>query len=154
MTSDDVFRARLESTIASLRYWVPQIADTARIEEAQAPGFWKIMVTPHVAGACPFELMLRSNQSYGLVVDCETYENLPSGTFNAFVPLVEAISEGRVIERQLVSAATGELLRVSMIVDLPDGTLWEAGREVGPAVEPVNGLALENRDRHFLPYRR
>lgn len=154
MTSDDVFRARLESTIASLRYWVPQIADTARIEEAQAPGFWKIMVTPHVAGACPFELMLRSNQSFGLVVDRETYENLAAGTFNAFVPLVEAISEGRVIERQIVSAATGELRRVSMIVDLPDGQSWEVGRDVGPPLETDQGLELENRDRHFLPYRR
>lgn len=154
MTSDDVFRSRLESTIASLRYWVPQIADAARIEEAQAPSFWKIAVTPHVPGACPFELMLRSNQSFSLVLDREVYEDLPADSLNLFLPLLDAIAEGRVIQRHFVSAATGEVRRVTSIVDLSGDNVWQAGREAGPSVEQTADIPLECRDRHFLPYRR
>jgi len=153
MISDDVFRSRLETTIASLRYWVPQIADCARIEESQGPGFWKIKVTPATAGACPFELMLRTSQVYHIVIGRETYEDLPVETMDLFLPLVEAIADGRLIERRLVSMATGQVAETTTIVDLGRGKEWRASRRAKAFKDLDLGASLHN-DHHFLPYHR
>ncbi len=58
MLPDDVFRSRLQATIMALRYWAPSIADAARLEDTETSDYWKIIVTPAMASACPFELIL------------------------------------------------------------------------------------------------
>lgn len=154
MTSDDTYRSHLESTIASLKYWLPQISDAARIEESQGTGYWRVMATPHVAGACPFELVLRSSRSFDLVLDKELYEDLPLEAPQLFVPLLEAVSEGRVIERSKRSMATGAVSEVMSLVELGSGRSWQAARRVGPADATADADMQEFHDRHFLPYRR
>ncbi len=154
MISDDVFRSRLETTIASLRYWVPQIADAARIEESQGPGFWKIKVTPHTAGACPFELMLRTSQHYDVVVGHETYEDRPVESLELFVPLAEAISNGRIIQRRLLSMATGEVAETQTLVDLGQGSEWRASHRSKAFKDLASLGGCHHRDQHFLPYHR
>lgn len=154
MISDDVFRSRLETTIASLRYWVPQIADAARIEESQGAGFWKIKVTPKTGGACPFELMLRTSQVYDIAVGRETHEDLPIESMDLFLPLVEAITEGRVIERRLISMATGQVAETVTIVDLGRGKEWRASRRSKAFKDLVSLGASLHSDHHFLPYHR
>lgn len=154
MLSDDVFRSRLETTIASLRYWVPQIADAARIEESEGEGFWRISVTPKVFGACPFELMLRSSQHYDLVLGTETYEELPIESFDLFLPLAEAITAGRVVQRRTVSAATGAVVEVESIIRLADGRIWHERRVIEPLANAASDDGLEKHGAAFLPYHR
>lgn len=151
MLSDDVFRARLQTTIASLRYWVPQIADAACIEESEGPGYWKITITPKVRGACPFELMLRESQHFDLVLADETYEDRPIETLDLFLPLVEGIAGGRVVQRRFVSAMTGRERDVESVVDTGGGKQWR-DRRVSAAAVDAEGI--EQHDVHFLPYHR
>lgn len=152
MLPHDVFRARLEATIASLRYWVPTIADTATASETAGEGYWRIAVAPHVAQACPFALMLRADQMYDLVIAGETFEDRPISALDMFVPLATAIAEGRVVRRQTYAAASGRLIAEETIVDLGNGGIL---REVRPQPGPNPGeCEVVVRDRHFLPYRR
>lgn len=152
MLSDDVFRARLEATIASLRYWVPTISDTAAVHETAGDSYWKLAVMPHVAGACPFELMLRADQHYDLVLDGERFEDRPIESVEMFVPLVTAITDGRVIKRSANAAESARLLTVDMIVDLGDGKSWRAGRTIAAAASRFAEPLIT--DRRYLPYRR
>ena len=157
MDSDDTIRSRLQSTIASLRYWVPSIADAARVDETERSGLWQISVTPRVAGACPFELILktdRSSRSFDCVIGGEVYEDRDLASPDEFLPLVEAIADGKVIQRRWLSSATGVLRKVETVVSLANGKIWRQGREVGAAAADTGTDAVEQRDRHFLPYRR
>lgn len=151
MIADDVYRSRLQATIASLKYWVPEIKDVAEVVEETERDFWKVRVDPRVAGACPFELMLRTDRKHDLIIAGELYEERPTGTLDVFLPLVEALAQGRVIQRRQFAAATIMPLSIDTIVTFADGTVWQAGRALGAAAAPVESIT---RDRHFLPYRR
>lgn len=146
MTPDDAYRQTLQGTIEGLRYWVPSIADVAYVAEGSGADFWHIDVTPNTSGGCAFELLLRHDQLYSAVVAGETYEDLPVEDLGIFLPMAEAIVEGRVIERRWFSRQTGVLCAKEMRILLPYGTIWQEG---GP---PPPGC--ERHDHHFLPYRR
>lgn len=152
MLSDDVFRTRLEATIASLRYWVPTIADTAKVSETSGDGWWRLSIAPKLKTACPFTLMLRGDQMCDLVVAGETFEDRPITALELFVPLATAIAEGRVVRRETLASASGRLIAVETIIALPGGQSW---REVRPIPGPHPGEDdVVTRDQHFLPYRR
>lgn len=153
MVADDVYRSRLQATIAGLRYWVPTIADAARIEQTEGHDFWKMSVTPTVSAACPFELMLRADQHFDIVVAGEMFEDQSVASLELFLPLVDAIAAGRVIQRNTESVATGASLAVETRVSLADGSLWSRRRCL-PGGELIAADDDAIRDRHFLPYRR
>lgn len=154
MSPDDAFLARLQATIASLRYWVPTIADTAHVEELDTPESWKLGATPRVPAACPFELLLRGDQRYDILIAGEAFEDLPITSLDMFVPLVEAIAAGKVIQRIASSAVTGADHWIETVVALGGGDAWRQRRELAalpPGADPRGLLVTE---RHFLPYRR
>lgn len=153
MIADDVYRSRLQATIAALRYWVPTIADAAHVEQTDGHQAWKMAVRPVQSAACPFELMLRSDQHYDISVAGETFEDRPVGTLDIFVPLVEAIAAGSVIQRRTESTATGAPLSVETRVTLADGSIWSERRDL-PLGALVSDCTTAVRDRHFIPYRR
>lgn len=157
--SHDVYRSRLQTVIESLRYWIPSIADAARVEETEAPEYWKMWVSPAVAGACPFELILRSDRRCDLVIAGEVYEDLAMLAFEDFLPLCEAIAQGRVIQRRWTSPATAALCDVETIVTFANSKTWTGSRAVnsrtsGPISAKVSREAAARHDRHFLAYRR
>lgn len=154
MLSDDVYRSKFNSTVESLRYWVPSISDAARAEEASSPDYWKLSVTPHVEGACPFELLLSMSQMYDVMIAGEIYEDIPVTSLDLFVPLAEAISEGRVIQRRYVSPMTGTVREVETIVTLADGKVWRKGHLNEAVAAAIAPGSAETIDRAFLPYRR
>lgn len=153
MVAEDVYRSRLQATIASLRYWVPTIADAARIEQTEGHDFWKLSVTPAVPAACPFELMLRADQHFDLSIAGEIFEDQPVASLDLFVPLVEAIAAGRIIQRETESVATAAPLTIETRVALADGSVWSKLRQLpgGGAIDTRDTMI---RDRHFIPYRR
>jgi hypothetical protein len=151
--ADDIFRSRLGAVIESLRYWAPSVSDAARIEEIEAPGSWRFAVTPRTPGACPFELGLRSDRRFDLMIAGDTFEDMELMPLEDFLPLVAAVAAGRVLVRRRISAATGATADVTTIVTYSNGrsmTLRRASTLAGRIPE----VALEVRDRHFLPYRR
>jgi hypothetical protein len=154
MLPDDVFRSRLQSTITALRYWAPSVADAARLEEEETSDYWKIVVTPAVATACPFELILHADQRYDLAIADETYESRPIESFDWFVPFAGAVSEGNVVQRRWLSRLTGLERSVETLVTLPGGGIWREGRGEMPRMPTLDDDGTELRERRFLPYRR
>ncbi len=152
--SHDVYRSRLQAVIESLRYWIPSVADAARVEELETPEFWKMIVTPRTAGGCPFELLLRSDRKFDIIIGGEIYEDLDMMPFEDFLPLVEAISQGRVVQRRWTSITTGALREVETIVTFANGSIWSRSRIEKAVADTIPREAAERNDRHFLPYRR
>ncbi len=62
-------------------------------------------MTPAVSAACPFELMLRADQHFDIVVAGEMFEDQSVASLELFLPLVDAIAAGRVIQRHTESSA-------------------------------------------------
>ncbi len=154
MLPDDVFRSRLQTTITVLRYWAPAIADAARVQETETGNFWKIIVTPRVAQSCPFELILHFDQRYDIAVDDETYESLPIKSFDIFLPFVEAIAEGNVVQRRWISRLTGLERSVETLVTLASGGIWREARGEAHGTPSLEDDGTELRERRFLAYRR
>ncbi len=152
MLSDDVYRSRLLATIESLRYFVPSVADVAHSEEESDTGYWKLSMVARTAGACPIELILHSTQRYDVMIGTETYEDREIASLDMFVPLIEAITAGRIVERTWYRVTTGSRIARETLVTLGTGKIWQDGS----GLSAVRGLedALRWEDRHFLPYRR
>ncbi len=70
-----------------------------------------------------------------------------------FQPMVEAISEGRVVHRRWQSANTGLETRIETIVDLGDGQVWVGEHTPNGQIPHADG-EMVSEDHHFLPYRR
>lgn len=154
MISDDVFRSQLQSTIASLRYWVPLIKDAARVEESEADGAWRLTVAPATEGACPIELMLHASQRYDIELAGECYEDRPIERLGLFVPLIEAVTNGRIVRRYWTSPMTGGLRTIETIVTMADGSMWRASRQIEPLASVMADEDLAATNHHYLPYRR
>ena len=154
MLPDDLFRSRLQTTITALKYWAPSIADAARVEERETGNYWKVVVAPKLAAACPFELILHFDQHYDLAVGEETYEGLPIESFDIFLPFVEAVADGRVVQRRWVSRLTGLERSVETLVMLAGGGIWRETRGTSTALPSLDDDGTELREKRFLPYRR
>jgi hypothetical protein len=154
MLPDDVFRSRMQTTITALKYWAPSIADAAQVEETETGNFWKIAVTPGLSNACPFELIVHFDQRYDLAIGSETYESLPIESFDMFLPFVESVADGNVVQRRRLSRLTGLERSVETLVTLPNGSTWREVRGDGHAVPSLDDDGTELREHRFLPYRR
>jgi len=154
MLPDDVFRSRLQSTITALRYWAPSIADAAHVEEAETGSYWKMIVAPALAQACAFELILHFDQRYDLAIGDESYENLPLESFDVFLPFVEAVADGSVVQRRWISRLTGLERSVETLVTMGGGGIWREARGEPHLMPTLEDDGTELRERRFLAYRR
>lgn len=153
MLSPDTYRARFDATIASLRAWTGFIADVARIEVSEGDASWRLMLVPHALQACPVELVLRRDQLYDISIATETHEDQPIESMDAFLPLLEAISDGRILIRTRASQATGLVRAVETIVTLANGDRWQRVR-LSRAGQRHGTAETVAQDRHFASYRR
>jgi hypothetical protein len=154
MLPDDLFRSRLQTTITALEYWAPSIADSARVEENETGNYWKLSVAPKLANACPLELILHFDQRYDVAVGGESYESLPIESFDIFMPFVEAVADGRVVQRRWVSRLTGLERSVETLVTLSGGGIWRETRGTSTPLPPLDDDGTELKEKSFLPYRR
>lgn len=136
----------VQATIEQLRYWAPSIKDVARVDEYSGDGHWSLVITPHVASACPVAITLKDSGRFDLALAGETYLDRSLGGLDQIVTLLERIIEGAVVQRHWTSTATGTPQCVETVVALDPDLIWRDGPE------PDGGA--ERRDRHFLPYRR
>ena len=154
MFPDDVYRRHLGEIIAALETWAHDNRDVARIETASTPSFWKVNVNPHVRGACPFELLLRSDQRFNVAIGDEVYEDNPVGNFDFFAKLAGAIVRGHVERVDFLNALTGALDMIETRVTLDDGWAWIGERRIGQRSATRLESGQELRTRPYLPYRR
>ena len=154
MPADTDSRSKLHATVESLRYWVPTIADVARARESDTDDAWTLAIEPAVAGACPVELRLCDGHRFDLAIAGEVYAGRTADSLELMLPLLEAITAGRVVQRLWISRATGACRAVESIVTLADGSSWRDGRTTDGLADAVPRDETERHDRHFLPYRR
>jgi len=154
MLSEDLFRSRLEATVASLSYWAPTIKNAARVETRDDAGAWRITVTPHLRTACALDLTIRASQRYDIGIGGERIEDIPVESFDVFVPLAEAVAEGDVVRRRWVTPATGAEHSVETIVLLPGGAIWRAERANDTIARLVPRDDCICREHRFPPYHR
>lgn len=148
---DDVFRTKLDRTIAALRQWGQGVSDCAKVAEVQEKSHWWFVAIPHAPGACRFELVVHHNQKHDIAINHEPYEDRGVEELDRLLPMAEAIAAGNVFRRFRRSANTGAHLAIETIVRLPGDQLWQADRWLVPG-KPLGRTTLD--DRWFLPYRR
>ncbi|HRD76556.1 MAG TPA: hypothetical protein PK264_11545 [Hyphomicrobiaceae bacterium] len=153
MLPTDAYRSKLHDTIAALRYWVPTLRHAADVEDVETETYWRIAVRPRVRAACPFELILHSDQTYDLLIAGEAFERQPVESLASFQPLLEAISSGRAVTRIWRAPTTGSVKAVETIVTLADGTIWQRLRTLvgGRGSSAGDWIAT---DRRYVPYAR
>ncbi len=149
MLPDDVFRSQLEKTLIEIEAWAESIRDCAAAEVTASPRYWRLAVTPVYSSACPFDLLINSDQKFSLKLANENFEGRPVERLDLFPALVRAIEAGRVDRIEMLDCKTGFLARVAMRVGLVPGWDWLGERRVGPHAE-----SEEWRTHRFLAYRR
>jgi hypothetical protein len=140
MLPDDVFRDRLEPTLVDLEAWANGMRDCAKIDITASQRYWRLSATPHIAGGCPFELLIKSDQTFDLRLANEVYEDRPLDRFDFLV--------------RLVNALTGVLLGIGTRVEIEDGWDWTGDRRITPTPLPALEADEVRRTHRFLPYQR
>lgn len=153
MIPTDVYRSKLNLTIASLRYWIPSVSDTAAAELTEIGDAWRLEAVPNTTGACPFELILRSDQHFDLRLDGTDFEDQDVVDLDFFLPLAEALSAGNVVISTWRSVATGHEVGRAARVRFADGRVWTCDWGHSNTSERGDDEVVQT-DRHFLPYRR
>jgi hypothetical protein len=153
MISDDTHRKRMQDIITALASWAAQMSTEAHIEYGPADGGWRISARPHVETACPFEIIIRPDQQFDMMIGGQTYENLKLDACPDLPQIVRAIGEGRVLMRRWSSAATDLAYNVETVIDLPGGAKWRVERP-DPDAPQIEDAELVSSPRSFVPYRR
>ena len=96
----------VEATIEQIRYWVPTVADVARAVEARESDSWLLSIEPHLATACPVAVVLRQDGQFDISIAGETYEDCTLESLDRLVIMLERITDGHVVQRRWISAAT------------------------------------------------
>jgi hypothetical protein len=149
MLPDDVFRDRLEQSLVEVENSLARMRDYAVVDVNASQRYWHVVVTPMFAPACPFELIVKSDQKFGLKLADETFEDRPVEHFELFPQLVRAIESGQVDKISKFNAMTDALVGIEMCVTLGPGWHWRGERRIAhsPSSE-------EWRTHRYLPYRR
>lgn len=154
MQFDDVFRGHFAKATADLGAWAKSVEPFAHSEIVATQAYWKLKVTPVTPGACPFELILRADKHYDVLIAGEVYEDRPLEDFGLFGEMAAAIAAANV-ERLLISSTlTGAPQAIATRISLANGANWSGtralvrGKAAAPAEDCVIGI------HSFLPYRR
>lgn len=153
MLSDDVYKSRLRETIAALETWLDGLKAVAEVETARDAASWRAAVRPRATTACPFELVLRADQKFDIVVGPETYEDQPIETLEAIQPLLLAITRGELVTSMWKTSATATPVMVATRVMPGRGKRWFRSRTLRDIADTSN-LLLIREDRHYAPYAR
>lgn len=153
MASDDSFRQRLQHVISALESWAKEMQPYADIEYGPINGAWHIHAVPHAETACPFEIILRPDRKFDLVVGGQTFEDQPLDVLTDIPQMVRAISNGRVLIRHWTSSSTGLEYKVEASIDIPGSDEGDFVRENpdAPSNEETELIAFVEG---FAPYRR
>jgi hypothetical protein len=124
------------------------------VEENETGNYWKLSVATRLANECTLEIILHFYQRYDLAIGGETYESLPIESFDIVMPFVEAVADGRVVQRRWVSRLTGLERSVETLVTLAGGGIWRETRGTSTPLPPLDDDGTELKEKSFLPYRR
>ena len=151
MQAQDSYRHKLQQLAASIRAWSGFVSDVCRVEVSEEAASCRLALSPFAAGACPIEVVIDgAEMTCDMRIGAEIVRGWRPSSLDEFLPLLKAITEGRVITRRLMSAATGLPLAVSTQIWLEDGRTYVLPPPDGSAPDGLQ----ECRERHWLPYRK
>ena len=154
MLSDDVYRDHLEKTLVELEAWANATRGSADIAITASDRYWRMAVVPFLPSACPFELLIKADQTFDLMLNGEVYENRPVERFDLFPKLATAIAAGHVDRIETRNSQTGNLLDIATRVELAPGWDWIGSRKVLKRfLQPLEANE-ERQARRFLSYDR
>lgn len=152
MISDDQFNLERDRAIRQLTQMSDGMRDVAHVVIEQSDNIWRLGLEPHAPGACAFDLAIRADQRFDILIADQLYEDLPIETFELFVGLAHAITDGRVIVRRYFTPLTGTETGSRALVQFDNDVVWS-----GPMRGPMNSRHSETdfiaADSHFVPYR-
>lgn len=154
MLPDDVYRHRLEKTLIELEAWANDKRGSADIAITASDRYWRMAVTPFLPGACSFELLIKSDQTFDLALNGEVYENKPVERFDLFPKLVQAIASGHAERIETRNALTGILTNIASRVELAPGWDWIGSRDVLKKFARELEESEERQTHRFLAYER
>jgi hypothetical protein len=157
MQSDDAYRAKLQGAIADIKAWAQTVTAVANITEEDDSFSWRLVVEPHAHGACPVELMMRviSDEAlYDIRIADEGYEDRAIDDLKVFVPILEAVAAGHVIQRLWKSGITDTPLALATVVGMPGSELWRTERSLSDLSDAAGHFKADAHyaDHRFLPY--
>jgi hypothetical protein len=147
MLSDDVFRDRLEQVLIEIETYVAGIRDCAAVDVVASLRYWRMIVVPQVPGACPFELIIKADQTFSIRLADQTFEDRPVDEFDLFLKLLRAVEAGHVDKILKFDATTEELIAIAMRVNLTPDLDWFCEHRLAPAA-----ATEEWRAHRYLPY--
>ncbi len=150
MMPNDIFQRGFDRTVGDIRTWALQRKCQAQFDEETTPTYWRASIQPAVAGACAAELILYRDQRFDVTIGSETYEGRRIENLGVFVPLLDAIAEGRAVTRRWTSQATGRGAVIETIVTLSHGAQWSDRRDL--AAVAAQAGTQQKRDRYYVPY--
>ena len=150
MQPNDIFERAYVKTVADLEAAMQRLAPVARIDHETTRGFWRGRVDPKAINACRFEVILYRAQKFDITIGPETYEARKITSLAVFMPILDALTHGRVITRRWSSAATGAPIKVETLVTLADGQTWQDHSDHLTSADD----RLEKRDHHYVAYAR
>jgi len=154
MLPDDVFREKLEKALVELEAWAEDTRDSAEIAIAASGSYWRMAVVPVLPLACPFELLIKADQTFDISLDGEVHENKPIERLDLFLSMARAIADGRAERITTRNALTGVLLEITMRLELADGLDWIGTRQVPHRTQQQLEAAEVRRSHRYLAYRR
>jgi hypothetical protein len=140
-------------SIAALTTRLPSIAAHAKIDRELAGRYWRVRLKPHQPNACPVELLLSRDQVFDCDIGPESAENQPITDLGLFLPMLWAITDGRVLLRSWRAHATGSELVRELVVDLAPDQTWSMQRRVRAGTATTEASAVAS-DQVYVAYRR
>jgi hypothetical protein len=151
MLPDDAFRRAFDEMAKDLVAWTGSYSDVASVECEASGDAVRLSLKPHASTACALEFMLhRPSQSYDVqFANSDMWEDIPVvGAPQALMPVLQAVTDGQILTRELISSATGKHRDRGVIVTPPSSP---------PRTYGLSGYrddASLVKDRHWAPYRR
>src|SRR5690606_41330530 len=108
---------------------------------------------PPAPTACPFEIILRPDRKFDIIVGGEIYEDQPFDALTDIPQMVRSISNGRVLIRRWRGQATGILYSTETLIDLPGPNEGHI-RRPNPDAPSIEGVEEEAEVEAYATYRR
>ncbi len=153
MQPQDVFNRTFDDTTAAIDAWLVTLAGEATVEREKAGDYWRVGLRPHQRSACPVELLLSRQQVFDCDIGPESVAGQPITDLTLFLPMLQAIVDGRVVLRRWSAQATGSELVRELIVDVRPGQNWSMRRLVRAGTAATEASAVA-RDQVYVAYRR
>lgn len=148
--SEENFRSQLADTIKTLSDWSKNLESDAIIAMQDSADTWLMKIDPLLPSACPYQLIFKSNRTYGVRLDDQVFDDTPLTDFHFPENLSYAVANGFIERHELRNALTNQLVAIEMFARLEPNAAW---RKIG-CQDTTAETPVIKQIKRYLPYRR